>query len=299
VSLLANNNSAEAMSISELGIVLNALPADPTTSTVALSSSTLYIGHTVTATLQAKDSGGVNITSGGETVVIGSGGAAFTVGATTDNSDGTYTATVTGVAAGSCAVTATIGGVTVSTTIPAPTIIAIPTATATATGPGTNFYAGRTATVTLTTPNAIGGLTVVISGGAGTVSVGTVTDVGNGTYTATATAIAAGTCQLTGTMDGVAISAGMPVVTVPARPAIPAGGPRGGALCYGDAASVAKWSEARQYALRFGLGAKGRWQRFAVVHGATAGVTTSDVNYFALYALFAKAIAVKTRTDTF
>lgn len=74
---------------------------------------------------------------------------------------------------------------------------------------------------------------------------------------------------------------------------------QGGALVYSSPAAVAKVQAARQYALRFGLGGMGRWQRVAVVHGATTRVDVSDVNYFALYALLVKAQPVKQRTDTF
>ena len=75
--------------------------------------------------------------------------------------------------------------------------------------------------------------------------------------------------------------------------------PRGGALAYNSPAAIEKWAAARQYALRFGLGGAGRWQRFAVVHGVTVNVTTSDVNYFALYGVEVSAIPTKQRTDTF
>lgn len=76
-------------------------------------------------------------------------------------------------------------------------------------------------------------------------------------------------------------------------------GARGAALVYGDAATVAKWSAAAQYGLRFGLRGAGRWQRFAVVHGATVNVASSDANYFALHALEATVTPIKTDTDTF
>lgn len=74
---------------------------------------------------------------------------------------------------------------------------------------------------------------------------------------------------------------------------------QGGALVYNSAEAVARWTNGRQYALRFGLGGAGRWQRIAVVHGATTSVSTSDVNYFALYGLEVSAVPVKQRTDTF
>ena len=207
-------DSTAVLTVDDFTVEATAPPADPTKSTVALGASTIYVAQTTTITLTAKDSSGTTITAGGETVVLGAGCVAYTVGATTDVGDGTYTATATGAAAGACAVTATIGGVTVTTTLPTITVLARPTPTPRGNGGGS-------------------------------------------------------------------------------------GGPCGGAMTYGLPASVTKWAEARQYALRFGLGASGRWQRFAVVHGATVNVTTSDVNYFALYDLLVKGQPVKQRTDTF
>lgn len=97
---------------------------DVSTSTVSCSSSVIE-GDSTTITLQAKDSNGINITTGGETVVFGhSGGTAdVSIGAVTDNDDGTYTATLTANAAGTATtLTATINGDTVTTTMPAVTV---------------------------------------------------------------------------------------------------------------------------------------------------------------------------------
>ena len=79
----------------------------------------------------------------------------------------------------------------------------------------------------------------------------------------------------------------------------PARGARAGALVYGTAADVAKWQAADRYALRYGLSGSGRWQRIAIVHGATTAVATSAANYFALYALEVAAMPTKQDTDTF
>ena len=74
---------------------------------------------------------------------------------------------------------------------------------------------------------------------------------------------------------------------------------RGGALVYGLAADVAKWAEGAKYALRYGLQGSGRWQRIAIVHGATIAAATSDANYFVVYAIEVGANPVKQDTDTF
>ena len=75
--------------------------------------------------------------------------------------------------------------------------------------------------------------------------------------------------------------------------------PRSFGLAYRSPVDIAKWSASRQYALRFGLGGAGRWQRIAVVHGATTDVGSSDGNYFALYAMDVTAQPIKARTDSF
>jgi adhesin/invasin len=67
-------------------------------SVISVSADTILSGATATLTLQARDSVGNNITTGGLTVVFNrSGGTSTgTIGATTDHGDGTYTAVFTG-----------------------------------------------------------------------------------------------------------------------------------------------------------------------------------------------------------
>lgn len=62
---------------------------------------------------------------------------------------------------------------------------------------------------------------------------------------------------------------------------------------------MAKWAAADRYALRYGVRGAGRWQRFAIVHGATVEAATSASNYFALYAVEVSAVPVNQNTDTF
>src|SRR5205807_2018930 len=85
-------------------------PVDLSQSTVAVAPASIQSGDTATVTLQAKDANGNNETTGGLTVAfglgMGSGGGTFS--GVTDHGDGTYTATFTGVAAGSNTITATI-----------------------------------------------------------------------------------------------------------------------------------------------------------------------------------------------
>src|SRR6185436_18815015 len=104
-------------------------------SSITRPSATLVSGSAETVTLQARDAAGNNIAVGGLTVVFsttGAGTSTGTIGATTDNANGTYAASFTGVLAGTPrAITATIGGVAVTSTLP--TIQVMPGAATTAT----------------------------------------------------------------------------------------------------------------------------------------------------------------------
>src|SRR5205807_9399109 len=77
--------------------------ASVATSLVSVNAGTVASGSTLTATLRAKDAASNDLTAGGETVVfsLSGGGSSATVGPTTDHHDGTYSATLTGVLAGS------------------------------------------------------------------------------------------------------------------------------------------------------------------------------------------------------
>src|SRR5262249_33301177 len=87
--------------------------ADATQATLTPTSATISANGTATQTLtvQAKDQFGNYETSGGSTVVISQQSGTGTIGSTTDNFDGTYTATVTAPASpGSGVFVATLGG---------------------------------------------------------------------------------------------------------------------------------------------------------------------------------------------
>src|SRR5262249_24084144 len=94
-----------------------AAPPSPATSVVTLSTTSLTSGANTTATLHAKDQYGNSLTTGGATVVfsLAGGTSTATVGSTTDNGDGTYSATLTGLVAGSAStVHATLNGTPVT-----------------------------------------------------------------------------------------------------------------------------------------------------------------------------------------
>ena len=143
---------------------------------------------------------------------LGSGNASGTFSAVTDNLNGTYTATLTGISAGSNTVTATIDGKAVTST--PPTVIVVGPASvsrSTVTVLALRITAGSAVTVTLTARDALGhqepsgGSTVLFnlgSGKGGGRFGGGHFDNGNGTYTATFTGTTVGSNNITATIDG-------------------------------------------------------------------------------------------------
>ncbi len=94
---------------------------------MSVSSGTVASGSAVTLTLQAKDAAGNNLTAGGLTVVFSNSGGTSTgtIGSTTDHGNGTYTASFTGVTAGSATtIGATINAAAVTSTLPTVTVTA-------------------------------------------------------------------------------------------------------------------------------------------------------------------------------
>src|SRR6185295_2180666 len=94
-----------------------------TTSTLSGSSGTVASGNAVTLTLRAKDAAGNNLFGGGLVVAfnasVGTGISTGTIGSVTDHADGTYTASFTGVTAGTATTMhATIAGTLISATAP-------------------------------------------------------------------------------------------------------------------------------------------------------------------------------------
>jgi hypothetical protein len=109
------------------GFTVNPAGISAANSVVSVSSSTIGFGQTSTITLQAKDAFGNNRTSGGSVVTfgLGSGTSIGTIGLTTDNGNGTYTATFTATLAGTArTITASILTVgSVSSTLPTITVM--------------------------------------------------------------------------------------------------------------------------------------------------------------------------------
>ncbi|MGA2384408.1 MAG: invasin domain 3-containing protein, partial [Gemmatimonadales bacterium] len=197
-------------------------------STVTVSAGTVASGSAVTLTLQAKDAAGNNLTTGGATAVfaVSGGTSTGTIGVTTDHSNGVYTATFTGVTAGTAAtIGATIGGTAVTSALPTVTVTvgAISTSQSLVSVSSGTVVSGSAVALTLQAKDAAGntlttgGATVAFaaSGGTSTGTIGSTTDHGNGTYTATFTGVTAGTATTIGaTIGGTAVTSTLPTVTV-------------------------------------------------------------------------------------
>ncbi len=194
-------------------------PADPTNSntTVAAAPTSVVADGSTTSTLTVTlaDANGNLLSASGGTVVLSSTGSA-TIGAVTDNGNGTYTATVTNTVAESVTISGTLDGanITDTTTITFTVGAADPTNsnTTVAAAPTSVVADGSTtSTLTVTLADANGNLlsasggTVVLSS-TGSATIGAVTDNGNGTYTATVTNTVAESVTISGTLDGANIT---------------------------------------------------------------------------------------------
>jgi adhesin/invasin len=193
-------------------------------SLVILTSSSVKSGSGVTVTLQARDSAGNDLASGGQTIAFALGstkGGQGTFSAVTDKNDGTYTAQFTGTIAGINTIDATIDGSKVTSIAPVVTVTPGPASLATSfvTLSVSTIKVGTATKVTLQAKDAVdnkettGGLTVLFilesaSAGLGTFS--TVTDNHNGTYTATFKGTALGSNEI------LAEIAGKTITTTPA-----------------------------------------------------------------------------------
>ena len=96
-------------------VTVGAGNADPAQSTITASPETITAGGTATVTVQLKDSDGNNLTSGGESVGLGSDIGSF-VGSVTDNGDGSYTGTFMSEQAGEATISGSVGGVGITDT---------------------------------------------------------------------------------------------------------------------------------------------------------------------------------------
>lgn len=230
VTLNATDGTLTSSSPGGTGVSLTVAPGTVSLAqtSVSVSSASIAVGSTSTVTLQAKDTYGNNLTTGGATVgfSLGAGTSTGTFGAVTDNNNGSYTAVFTGTVAGTArTITATYNGSNVTSTLPTITVTAstISTATSTVAVSSPTVVAGYSVTLTLQAKNSLGnnintgGATVQfsISGGTSTGIIGAVSDNGNGTYTATFTGQTSGTATTVhATINGSAVTTTMPTITV-------------------------------------------------------------------------------------
>ncbi|MCH7912468.1 MAG: VCBS repeat-containing protein, partial [Deltaproteobacteria bacterium] len=195
-------------------VTLTAGAADATTSLITAAPTSIIAdgATTSTITVQLKDANSVSLIFGGDTVELAT--DLGSLGSVTDNSDGTYTATLTSTTTGLATVTGSVNAAAITDLA---TVTLIPGAAAGATSlitgaptPISNNGAS-TSTITVQLKDATGnnldsgGDTVVLVTDLG--SLGSVTDNSNGTYTATLTSsTTAGTATITGTVNGAGIT---------------------------------------------------------------------------------------------
>ncbi|RIZ65606.1 MAG: hypothetical protein D0531_08815 [Methylococcales bacterium] len=191
----------------------------------ASASITANGSSTQVLTVQAKDSYGNNLSTGGATVTITKSTGTGTIGAVTDKNDGTYTATVTSpVATGSGVFVATIGGSAVKSGSGSQTQATVTyaagaanAAKSTLTPSTASITANGSSTQVLTVQAkdasgnnlSTGGESITITKLTGTGTISAVNDNSNGTYTATVTSASnAGSGVFVATLGGTVVKSG-------------------------------------------------------------------------------------------
>lgn len=197
-------------------------------SQVTASQATVASGATAVLTLRAMDAQGRALSRGGSAVTFDASGGRSTgvLSSAIDKGDGTYEATFTGVIAGSgTTIGATIAGAAVTT--PLPVIKVQPGAFSSArstlaVNPRTVLPGGK-ATLEFTARDAAGNqletgglaVTLQVSGGSAVGVIGSVTDHGDGRYTAPFTAAQAGTpLTVSAIVEGAPASTSLPTLAV-------------------------------------------------------------------------------------
>ena len=199
-------------------------PADATQSTITAAPISIVAdgATTSTITVQLKDANGNNLTGGGDTVALAT--TLGSLGSVTDNGNGTYTATLTSATTtGSATVTGTVNAAAITDNAIVSFIPGLADATqSTITAAPTSIVAdgATTSTITVQLKDAngnnltSGGDTVTVATTLG--ALGSVTDLGNGTYTATLTsATTTGSATVTGTVNAAAITDNAVVSFIP------------------------------------------------------------------------------------
>ncbi len=211
VSTATISGTVNSVAIVDDAMVDFTVGAASTTTSLISASPTSIIANgssTSTITVQLRDANGNSLTAGGDNVTLST--TAGSLGSVADNADGTYTATLTST---TNVTTATITGTVNSSAITDSAVVTFVAGPASAftsliTASPTSITAdgSSTAAVTVQLQDASGnsltsgGDTVTLSTTAG--SLGTVTDNGNGTYSATLTSsTTVSTATITGTVN--------------------------------------------------------------------------------------------------
>ena len=225
-TLIASSPGLTDASTSPFGVLAG--PVSLATSVITVSNATVASGTGSTLALITKDAQGNRLTSGGLPVSFTNAGGTSTgvISPTTDMGDGTYTATFTGVLAGTAtAIGALVGGSPVTSALPTIDVIpgAVSLARSLVTASATSIPVGGLSTLTLTAKDAAGnqltdgGLPVAFtsSGGTSVGLIGPTTDNRNGTYSATFTGVTIGTPTTIGaTIGGNPVTSPLPQITV-------------------------------------------------------------------------------------
>ncbi len=205
IGVLAGTNTVtatidgQAVTATPATVTVTPAPFTLAQSNVTVVPATIASGDSATVTLTARDADG-NAETGGNLAVffsLGAGSATGSFGVVTNNNNGTYSASFTGVNAGANTITASINGQPI-TSAPAPITVtagAFNLANSSVTVSPASVPLGGAATVTLTARDAGGNLetganlsvSFGLGGGVGQGSFGPVTNDHDGTWTATMT----------------------------------------------------------------------------------------------------------------
>src|SRR5690606_4330509 len=189
--------------------------ANAAASTMETSRTAMRTDDSATITVRLKDSHGNSLTAGGDDVELFADYGSLS--SVTDEGNGTYTATFTAETPGTATITGTVNGVSMTDTVVINVSVGAANATtSTMETSQTSMTTDDSATITVRLKDSHGNFlttgddNVELSTDHGSLS--SVTDEGNGTYTATFTAETPGTATITGTVNGDDMSAFVEVV---------------------------------------------------------------------------------------
>lgn len=206
-------------------------PASSANSTIAINSSTVISGNSVTLTATVRDAYNNPITSGSTISFNKTGGTSTgNFSAVTNQGSGIYTATYTGITAGSAqTLTVSVGGAALTPSTTIQVLAGTPvSANSTVSVSASTIASGGVSNVTAVLKDinnnpVSSGILVAFnkSGGTSSGSFSAVVNAGGGTYTTTYTGIVAGTAQvITVSVDGVTLVPSASIQVVPGAAAL-------------------------------------------------------------------------------